>query len=76
MRRTTIFLPETLYEQLRREAFHSRVSMASLIRSRLDRPFSGKKAVRREPDPLLAVAGIYRGPERLARNIDRELYGI
>jgi hypothetical protein len=76
MRRTTIFLPEELHERLRREAFRDRVSMASLIRSRLDDRGSKKKPSKFKQDPLLAVAGIYKGPVRLAKNIDKELYGI
>ncbi len=75
MRRTTVFLPEELHESLRREAFRSRVSMASLIRSRLDNRASGKKPRKIKEDPLLAVAGIYKGPVRLAKDIDKELYG-
>ena len=75
MRRTTIFLPEELHERLRREAFRSRVSMASLIRSRLEERAFKRKA-RKLKDPLLEVAGIYKGPVRLAKDIDKELYGI
>jgi hypothetical protein len=76
MRRTTIFLPEELHERLRREAFRSRVSMASLIRSRLDVGASKKKARKHEIDPILAVAGICHGPGTSSWDIDRELYGI
>jgi len=76
MRRTTIFLPEELHERLRREAFRDRVSMASLIRSRLDDRAPKKKSERFREDPLLAVAGIYKGSVRLAKNIDKERYGI
>ena len=77
MRRTTIFLPEELHERLRREAFRSRVSMASLIRNRL----AGRLPVtkRRKPklDPILAVAGICHGTGPLAsKDIDKHLYGI
>jgi hypothetical protein len=76
MRRTTVFLPEELHERLRREAFRTRVSMASLIRRRLHDRASNKKPRKLKEDPLMAVAGIYRGPVRLAKNIDKELYGI
>ena len=75
MRRTTVFLPEELHERLRREAFRARVSMASLIRNRLDTPTPGKKSRKVKKDPLLAVAGIYKGAARLSKNIDQEIYG-
>ena len=39
MRRTTIFLPDELHERLRQEAFRSRLSMAEVIRLRLERAF-------------------------------------
>ena len=76
MRRTTIFLPEELHERLRQEAFRSRISMASLIRTHLDNRASKKTPARLGRDPLLAVAGLYKGPVRLAKDIDKELYGI
>ena len=76
MRRTTVFLPEELHERLRREAFRSRVSMASLIRTRLEDRTSKKKPAKRKQDPLLAVAGICKGDGTTSRDIDRELYGI
>ena len=74
MRRTTIFLPEDLHENLRQEAFGARVSMAALIRSKLQakaatRPRSAKT------DPLLEVAGL-GSDGRLTAAIDEELYGI
>ena len=74
MRRTTIFLPEELHENLRQEAFGARVSMAALIRSKLQ----AKAATRpRGPqtDPLLEVAGL-GSDGRLTAAIDEELYGI
>ena len=40
MKRTTLFLPDELHEQLRQEAFRSRVSMAQVIRMRLENPMS------------------------------------
>jgi len=75
MKRTTVFLPDALHERLRREAFQSRVSMASIIRMRLESQPSGKKKSKRDADPLLKVAGICKGPV-LSNNIDEELYGI
>jgi hypothetical protein len=78
MRRTTIFLPDELHEELRAEAFRARVSMAEVIRLRIQTP---AKAPRSAPakrnvalDPLLKVAGICRGPV-ISANIDDELYG-
>ena len=75
MKRTTIFLPEALHEELRQEAFRRRVSMAELIRSRLDRPSARRRARRMKEDPLLRVAGILRGG-RLSEGIDEAVYGV
>jgi hypothetical protein len=74
MRRTTIFLPDELHEQLRQDAFRAKTSMAELIRARLKR--SGERPPRRvsSQDPILKVAGVCRGPV-LSREIDDELYG-
>ena len=75
MKRTTIFLPDGLHERLRREAFQDRLSMAQLIRSRLER--ETPRARRRRPkfDPLREVEGIGRDG-KLAEGIDEALYGI
>jgi len=74
MRRTTIFLPDNLHEELRQEAFRSRISMAEVIRLRIQKRIekSGKRSA--VPDPLLKAAGICRGPV-LSRDIDEQLYG-
>ena len=72
MKRTTIFLPDELHEQLRQEAFRSRLSMAQIIRMRLETPVSRPK--KGKVDPLLKVAGVCRGPV-LSERIDEELYG-
>jgi hypothetical protein len=72
MKRTTLFLPDELHEQLRQEAFRSRVSMAQIIRMRLDNPVSRPR--KPKVDPLLKVAGICRGPI-LSERIDEEIYG-
>ena len=74
MKRTTVFLPEELHENLRQEAFRARVSMAELIRSKLQtkpaaRPRSPKA------DPLLEVAGL-GSDGSLTAAIDEDLYGI
>ena len=75
VKRTTIFLPEDTHEQLRRDAFRARISMAELIRLRLRTPVgTGAKPHRASADPLLKVAGICRG-EPLSENLDSELYG-
>ena len=71
MKRTTLFLPDELHEQLRQEAFRSRVSMAQIIRMRLEHPVP--RAKKTKLDPLLKVAGICRGPI-LSERIDEELY--
>jgi len=81
MRRTTIVLPDELHEELRQEAFRKRVSMAQLIRARLERRPRGRKQTRKprwwkdEDDPLLKVSGIGHDGE-LAKDIDKHLYGI
>lgn len=49
MRRTTIFLPDDLHEQLRQEAFRTRLSMAELIRLRLQRRSSAVRSASRQP---------------------------
>ena len=72
MKRTTIFLPDELHERLRREAFSSRVSMAELIRKRLERRGPRRPADRRA-DPLAAVEGIVRDG-RLSKDVDEALY--
>jgi hypothetical protein len=75
MKRITIFLPDELHERLRQEAFRFRLSMAELIRLRLERRTSGSKKRRHVADPLLKAAGVCRGPQ-LSQQIDEELYGI
>ena len=74
MKRTTIFLPDELHEELRSEAFRARLSMAEVIRLRIQTP--ARSQVRRKAieDPLLKVAGIC-GSAVLSANIDDELYG-
>ena len=70
MKRTTVFLPESLHERLRGEAFASRVSMAELIRTRLE---GGRRPRQSKRDLLAEVEGIVReGP--LSENIDEALY--
>ncbi|HYL76822.1 MAG TPA: hypothetical protein VEU96_21580 [Bryobacteraceae bacterium] len=75
MKRTTVFLPDDLHERLSQEAFRSRISMASLIRTRLEKRRAAKKRSKAQTDPLLRVAGIYRGPV-ISNSIDEDLYGI
>ena len=76
MKRTTIFLPEDLHERLRREAFKSRLSMAELIRSRLEHRGSNGKKRKPKIDALGKVIGICGGGPDLTKDIDKELYGI
>jgi len=71
-KRTTIVLSDELHEELREEAFRSRLSMAQLIRTKLER--RPRLARRRGKDPLLEVAGI-GSDGRLAEGIDEALYG-
>jgi hypothetical protein len=76
MKRTTIFLPDEIHESLRQEAFRSRLSMAEVIRLRIQAPTKPDrvKAAARVTDPLMKASGICRGPI-LSEDIDRELYG-
>ncbi len=71
MKRTTIFLSEDVHERLRREAFHAHVSMAELIRARLERPVQRRRS---RPDPLARVEGIVRDGT-LSQGSDEALYG-
>ena len=74
MRRTTIFLPDDLHEQLRRDAFQSKTSMAALIRSRLQYSVASRSKRRPAKDPILKVAGVCSGAV-LSSEIDDSLYG-
>ncbi len=75
MKRTTIYLSDRQHEQLRQEAFGARVSMAELIRSRLDSTPSERGRRRwRKVDPLLRVAGII-SDGNLSQGIDEAVYG-
>lgn len=74
MRRTTIFLSDALHEQLRQDAFRAKISMAELIRSKLQGSISRRRQMRALKDPILKVAGVCRGPV-LSDEIDDALYG-
>ena len=71
MKRTTVFLPDELHERLRREAFSSRVSMAELIRRRLER--RGPRRPAASSDPLAQVEGIV-SDGRLSQDLDEAIY--
>jgi hypothetical protein len=53
------------------DAFRRKISMAELIRVRLSGPKQRRIGA---SDPILKVAGVYRGPV-LSRDIDESLYG-
>jgi len=74
MKRTTIFLPDELHEELRGEAFRARMSMAEVIRLRIQTPLKSPVKRKTVDDPLLKVAGICGGAV-MSANIDDELYG-
>jgi hypothetical protein len=74
MKRTTIFLPDELHEQLRRDAFQAKTSMAELIRGKLRRAAHPRRKRDGAQDPILKVAGVCRGPV-LSDGIDESLYG-
>jgi hypothetical protein len=71
MKRTTIFLPDEVHERLRREAFAARISMAQLIRSRLEQGTARQRT--RGGDPLAKVEGIVQDGH-LTEGIDDALY--
>ncbi|MBZ5623832.1 MAG: hypothetical protein LAQ69_34785 [Acidobacteriia bacterium] len=74
MRRTTIFLPDELHEQLRQEAFRAKTSMAELIRARPRRSTVAPRRRGSSQGPILKVAGVCSGPV-LSQKIDDHLYG-
>jgi len=49
MRRTTIFLPDDLHEELRAEAFRRQVSMAEVIPLRIQAPRKAPGTAKRSP---------------------------
>jgi hypothetical protein len=71
MKRISVLLPDDLHARLRSEAFARRVSMAQLIRTRLE-PRS-QRSRRARKDPLAKVEGIVRDGY-LSERIDEELY--
>ena len=74
MKRTTVFLPDELHERLRREAFGSRISMAELIRRRLEGRHRRRNTGQPVRTPLDEVVGILHDGTLSAR-IDEDLYG-
>ena len=74
VKRTTVFLPDELHEQLRLDAFCAKTSMAELIRARLRRSTGRPQRRVSSQDPILKVAGVCGGPI-LSSEIDKRLYG-
>lgn len=74
MKRTTIFLPDELHEQLRHAAFRAKTSMAEVIRAKLQNSIERPRRRAFSKDPILKVAGVCRGPV-LSGDIDGALYG-
>lgn len=72
MKRTTVFLPDPLHESLRQEAFRTRVSMAEIIRLRLE--LGVRQPDKPRGDPLAKAEGAVRHG-RLSQDIDEALYG-
>lgn len=71
VKRTTVFLPEELHERLRQEAFAARVSMAQVIRRRLESGARRRKSAC--ADPLAKVEAIV-SDGHLTAAIDESLY--
>jgi hypothetical protein len=74
VRRTTIFLSDELHGKLREDAFRAKISMAELIRLKLQGSPGPSRRRAASPDPILKVAGVCRGPV-LSTGIDDALYG-
>ena len=74
MRRTTLFLPDELHEQLRKDAFRAKTSMAELIRAKLRRSTVPPRRRRSSQDPILKVAGVCSG-QVFSGEIDDHVYG-
>jgi len=73
-------IDEAVYEEIRREAFQKKTTMAAVMRGRLGDPrpkprFSGAKTEFAGPSPIEKVIGI-ADVGGLTDNIDRDLYGI
>jgi plasmid stability protein len=76
MRRTQIYLDEDLDEQLRRRAAFDHVSAAAIIRAALRAYFNEQLGEPDADDPILAMAGAFRGlPADASTELDRDLYG-
>jgi hypothetical protein len=75
MNRTTLVLPNHLYEELRREAFDKHMSLAAVIRMRLEYRPPAATTPAEAQDPLLAIAGL-ADSGTLTANLDAELYEI
>jgi len=73
MKRTSISLTDEMHEQLRKEAFRRRVSMAEVIRARIEGRSARRKRAASKRDPLAAAIGIIRNGT-LTRGLDEELY--
>jgi hypothetical protein len=69
----TIFLPDELHEQLRRDAFQAKTSMAELIRARLRSAAHPREKRDGAWDPILKVAGVCC--PSFSDAIDESLYG-
>jgi hypothetical protein len=74
MKRTSVLLPDDLYEMLRLESLRAGINMAGLIRENLSGACPRGPVARGRTAPILKVAGVCRGP-KLTRDIDESLYG-
>jgi hypothetical protein len=74
MKRFTTRLPDELHKRLSQEAIRNGISLAELIRRRLEPRNRGKRQNRPVRDPLDEVVGTISSG-RLSEGIDEELYG-
>jgi hypothetical protein len=78
MKRTTIFLKEEVHARLRQEAHKANLSMAELIRRKLDVADSAADVADwkpPKPNPLRELAGMW-SDGTLTANLDEELYDL
>ena len=78
MVRTQIYLPQDVYDRLRRRAERERLTMAQQIRDALEAYLAdaAADAVLRPDDPLWGLVGAGEGPADAAEAHDRYLYGL
>jgi len=76
MKRTQIYLPEDLYNELRLETQSTKLSVSELIRQAVSEKLTKKMDARGGVKTLARIAAIgATGPKDLAQNLEHYLYG-